>query len=211
MRSMDQTLRDAARGAIGFMPGDEGLALYRAGLLGARAGPLLEIGSYCGKSAVYLGAAARVAGTVLYSIDHHRGSEEHQAGEEYHDPELLDPTGRVDTLPELLRTLEKADLTEIVLPIVARSEELGRAWRDPLGLVFIDGGHAEAQVAADYDAWAGHVRPGGLLAIHDVFVDPADGGRAPYEVYLRAHGSGAFEEISATGSLRVLQRVRDDV
>lgn len=208
---MDALLSEVARRAIGFMPEDEGLALYRAGLLAARVGPLLEIGSYCGKSAVYLGAAAHSGGTVLYSIDHHRGSEEHQCGEEYHDPRVVDPGGRVDTLPQFLGTLHEAGLTGVVLPIVARSEELGRAWQEPVGLVFIDGGHAASQVAADYEAWAPHVRPAGLLAIHDVFVDPADGGRAPYEVYRRALQSRAFEEISATGSLRVLQRVRDDV
>jgi predicted O-methyltransferase YrrM len=209
---MDPRLTEAARDAIGFMPEDEGLALYRAGLLAARVGPLLEIGSYCGKSAVYLGGAAHDGGTVLYSIDHHRGSEEHQRGEEYHDLRLVEEaTGRVDTLPQFRATIREAGLAGIVLPIVARSEELGRAWHTPLGLVFIDGGHTETQVAADYEAWARHVGGGGLLAIHDVFVDPAAGGRAPYEVYRRALESGAFEEITATGSLRVLKRVRDDV
>ncbi|MGH2748914.1 MAG: class I SAM-dependent methyltransferase [Actinomycetota bacterium] len=209
---MEPTLRDAARDAIGFMPEDEGLALYRAGLLAARVGPLLEIGSYCGKSAVYLGGAARVRGTVLYSIDHHRGSEEHQHGQEYHDPRLVDEaTGRIDTLPQFTATVRGAGLAGVVLPIVARSEELGRAWREPLGLVFIDGGHAQTQVASDYETWARHVRTGGLLAIHDVFVDPAAGGRAPFEAYRRALDTGAFEEISATGSLRILQRVRNDV
>lgn len=212
MPAMNRTLRDIARAAIGFMPEEEGLALYRAGLLAARVGPLLEIGSYCGKSAVYLGAAARAAGTVLYSIDHHRGSEEHQRGEEYHDPRLVDhATGRVDTLPQFLRTLDETGLGGVVLPIVGRSEELGGAWRRPLGLVFIDGGHSQTQVRADYDAWAGHVRSGGLLAIHDVFTDPGDGGRAPYDVYRHALETDAFEELSATGPLRVLQRVRDDV
>ena len=72
-------------------------------------GPLLEIGTYCGKSAIYLGAAAREEGSVLFTVDHHRGSEENQAGWEHHDERLVDPrTGRMDTLPFFRRTIEDA-------------------------------------------------------------------------------------------------------
>ena len=203
---MDARLRAAAERARGFMPPDEGLALYEAALA-APEGPLLEIGSYCGKSAVYLGAAARERGTVLYTIDHHRGSEEHQPGEEYHDRDLVDAEGRVDTLPELRRTIEGAELDDVVVPVVARSTVAARGWATPLSLLFVDGGHSQAAADADYECWSPHVAPGGLLAIHDVFEDPAEGGRPPYVVYRRAIGSGAFVEVSAAGSLRVLRRV----
>ncbi|MDQ3915294.1 MAG: class I SAM-dependent methyltransferase [Actinomycetota bacterium] len=188
------------------MPPAEGLALYEAALT-APPGPFLEIGSYCGKSAVYLGAAAAEAGTVLYSVDHHRGSEEHQPGEEYHDPELVDADGRVDTLPELRRTIERAGLTDVVVPVVARSAVAASGWATPLSLLFVDGGHSRAAADADYASWSPHVVPDGLLAIHDVFEDPAEGGRPPYIVYRRAIESGAFAETSRTGSLRVLKRV----
>jgi predicted O-methyltransferase YrrM len=204
---VDPLLQLAAAKAIGFMPEEEGLALYAAALEAALVGPLLEIGSYCGKSAIYLGAAARVQGTVLFSIDHHRGSEEHQPGEEYHDPLLIDEGGRVDTLPAFRRTISGAGLDTVVLGIVARSEELARVWRKRLGLVFIDGGHSLATAVGDYEGWAPHVLPGGALAIHDVFPDPAHGGRPPYEVYLRALRSGDFEEIGANGSLRILRKL----
>lgn len=204
---MDPELLEVARGAIGFMPDDEGRALYEAARRGARTGPLVEIGSYCGKSTVYLGAAARAEGSSVYSIDHHRGSEEHQAGEEYHDERLVSrSTGRVDTLPEFRATIARAGLDDVVVPIVARSEDVAAWWRVPLGLVFVDGGHSEAAATADYEGWAPLVAPGGLLAIHDVFPDLADGGRPPYLIYVRALDSGAFEEVSATGSLRVLRR-----
>lgn len=207
---MDERLRRAARDAIGFMPEEEGLALYEAGLRAAELGPFLEIGSYCGKSSIYLGAAARERGTVLYSIDHHRGSEEQQPGEGHFDERLVDPeTGMVDTLPAFRRTIEGAGLDDVVVAIVARSSVAAQAWATALGLVFIDGGHSLQAAATDYECWAPHAVSGGLLAIHDVFEDPSEGGRPPYMVYLRALRSGAFEEVSATGSLRVLRRVRD--
>jgi predicted O-methyltransferase YrrM len=176
-------------------------------LLGGEVGPLLEIGSYCGRSAIYLGAAARETGRVLYSIDHHRGSEEHQPGEGYHDPRLVDPeTGRVDTLPAFRRAVEQADLEDVVVGIVARSELVVRDWQTPLGLVFIDGSHSQEAADRDYDGWVPHLAPDGILAIHDVFEDPDEGGRPPYEIYQRALATAMFVEVSSTGSLRVLKR-----
>src|SRR6266513_4812118 len=113
---MDARLLEVARDVKGFMPADEGLALNAAGRDAASVGPLLEVGSYCGKSAVYLGAAARARGTVLFSVDHHRGSEENQAGWEHHDPEVVDPeTGRMDTLPFFRRTISGAGLEDVVV------------------------------------------------------------------------------------------------
>ncbi len=204
---MDATLAAAARAAIGFMPDDEGLALHAAGLLGGAVGPLLEIGTYCGKSAVYLGAAARERNTVCFTVDHHRGSEENQAGWEHHDTRFVDPrTGRMDTLPWFRRTIEDAGLEDVVVAVIADSPTVARHWTTPLGLCFIDGGHALDVAMADYEAWAPKVAPGGVLVFHDVFEDPADGGQAPFEVWSRAAASGEFTPVSTTGSLRVLQR-----
>ena len=204
---MDARLIEVARAAKGFMPDDEGLALHHAGRDATTVGPLLEIGSYCGKSAVYLGAAARAGGTVLFSVDHHRGSEENQAGWQHHDTEVVDPaTGRMDTLPFFRRTIEKAGLDDAVVAVVGDSPTVASHWRTPLGLVFVDGGHALDVVAADYKAWSPHVAPGGVLVFHDVFEDPRDGGQAPFEVWKRAVASGVFAPVSTTGSLRVLRR-----
>jgi MMP 1-O-methyltransferase len=204
---MDARLLEVARAAKGFMPDHEGLALNAAGRDASSVGPLLEVGSYCGKSAVYLGAAARAGGTVLFSVDHHRGSEENQAGWEHHDPEVVDPaTGRMDTLPFFRRTIERAGLEDAVVAVVGDSPAIARHWRTPLGLVFVDGGHALDVVLADYEAWSPHVAAGGVLVFHDVFEDPRDGGRAPFEVWKRAAASGMFSPVSATGSLRVLRR-----
>lgn len=204
---MDARSLEAARRAIGFMPEDEGLALFEVGAEAARLGPLLEIGSYCGKSAIYLGAAARRSGQVVFSIDHHRGSEEQQPGEEYFDARLFDRrAGRVNTLPAFRKAIEEAGLAGTVLPVVAESATLAACWRQPLGLVFIDGGHSTEAAHADYEGWARFVVEGGFLAIHDVFLDPNDGGRPPFEIYRRALDSGAFREHAVAGSLRVLTR-----
>ena len=198
-----------ARAARGFMPDDEGLALHRTGLAGAVIGPLLEIGSWCGKSAVYLGDAAEQRGTVLFCVDHHRGSAENQAGWEHHDPELVDPrTGRIDTLPSFRRTIEDAGLEATVVAVVGESTLVAAHWQTPLGMVFVDGGHGRQPAHGDYEAWSPRIAPGGLLAIHDVFEDPADGGRPPYEIWCRAAQSGVFQPVPGlgAGSLRVLRR-----
>jgi MMP 1-O-methyltransferase len=205
---MDPQLRAAAEAARGFMPVDEGLALHAAGLAVPDGGsPMLEIGSYCGKSALYLGAAAAARHTVLFALDHHRGSEENQPGWEFHEPDLVDTDlGRMDTLPRFRRTVFDAGLEGHVVAVVGESATVGRYWRTPLSLVFIDGGHGHEPAHRDYDTWVPHIEAGGLLVIHDVFADPADGGRPPFELYCRALGSAAFSELDAVGSLRVLRR-----
>jgi MMP 1-O-methyltransferase len=203
---MEPQLLALARAAKGFMPEEEGLALHEAALAAGARGPILEIGTYCGKSAVYLGAAARAAGTVLFTVDHHRGSEENQAGWEHHDRDVVDArTGRMDTLPFFRRTIEEAALEDVVVAVVGPSIPIARAWSTPLAFVFIDGGHAEDVALADYGHWSPHVMAGGTLAIHDVFEDPAEGGQAPFHVWQHAVSDG-FTPVSTTGSLRVLRR-----
>ncbi|ROQ69336.1 methyltransferase family protein [Streptomyces sp. 840.1] len=198
----------AFQAAKGFMPVVEGLALYAAAAEAAALGlPLLEVGTYCGRSTILLADAARAAGTTALTVDHHRGSEEQQPGWEYHDPTVVDPeVGRMDTLPTFRRTLHAAGLEEHVVALVGRSPQVAAVWGGPLGLVFIDGGHTDEHANGDYEGWAPHVADGGLLVIHDVFPDPAHGGQAPYRIYLRALASGAFTEVSVTDSLRVLRR-----
>lgn len=200
----------AFEAAKGFMPAGEGLALYAAAVAAGELGlPLLEVGTYCGRSTILLADAAREAGTVAVTVDHHRGSEEQQPGWDYHDPELVDPeVGRMDTLPAFRRTLHAAGLEDHVIAVVGRSPQVAKVWGREVGLVFIDGGHTDEHATNDYEGWAPHVAEGGLLVVHDVFPDPVDEwtGQAPYRVYLRALASGAFTEVSATGSLRVLRR-----
>ncbi len=201
-------LFDLAERVTGFLPADEGRALYDAARRYLAGGVGVEIGTYCGKSTVLLGAAAAGTGSVLYTIDHHHGSEEHQAGWEYHDATMVDPaTGLFDTLPTFRHTLDTMALPDNVVAIVGRSPVVARGWTTPLQFLFIDGGHTDEAAQRDFSGWAKWVAPGGGLVIHDVFPNPDDGGQAPYRIYRRALESGAFQEVSVTGSLRVLQRV----
>ena len=191
----------------GFLDPDEGRRLYEIAMTAGRLGPCLEIGGFCGKSTLYIGTACRENNSVLYSVDHHRGSEEHQPGEAYFDPELFDPAeGRIDTFRRFRRTLIRAGLEETVVPMVCPSHVAARAWSTPLAMVFIDGGHSHAAAFTDYAAWAGHIPPGGFLVIHDIFKDPQAGGQAPYRIYKLAAGSGLFIKESGVKTLGVLRR-----
>ena len=212
LHGMPADLHAHALAAKGFMPDDEGLLLHRAARERLPAGPVLEVGTYCGKSAIYLGAAAREVGGTVFTVDHHRGSEENQAGWEHHDDSLVDhDLGVMDTLPTFRRTIAAAGLEEQVVAVVGRSETVGAWWRTPLSLLFIDGGHGVEPARTDFRTWPRWVMAGGVLVIHDVFPDPADGGRPPYEdIYLPALASGAFTEVEAVGSMRVLRRTSGD-
>ena len=191
----------------GFLDEEEGRCLYEVALKASHLGPCLEIGSYCGKSTLYLGSACKSNSGILFSIDHHRGSEEQQPGEEYFDPALVDPcTGRVDTFREFRETLERGGLEDTVVPLVCSSQIAARQWATPLSLVFIDGGHSFESAVTDYNAWAGHIISGGYLLIHDIFSDPSEGGQAPYQIYNMAVASGKFKKVSLVKSLGVLQR-----
>lgn len=200
-------LARVADDAKGFLPSGEADALRAAAAeYLTEGGVMVEIGTYCGKSTVHLGYVAQQAGATLVTVDHHRGSEENQAGWEYHDAELVDARlGLMDTLPWLRRTLADAGLEDVVVPIVGRSRTVAGLWGREVDAVFIDGGHTDEHATNDYEGWAPWVRRGGALLIHDVFPDPADGGQAPYRVYLRALDEG-YVEVSVTGSLRVLTR-----
>jgi predicted O-methyltransferase YrrM len=198
-------------GVKGFMPSDEGALLYRWALEQLPQGPALEVGTYAGKSAIYLGSAAAQVGGTVFTVDHHRGSEENQAGWEHHDPATVDPEfGLMDTLGMFRKNIARAGLEDRVVAIVGASATVARWWRTPLSLLFIDGGHGVEPAGADYRFWTPWVAPDGVLIIHDVFPDAADGGRPPFEeIYLPALESGLFEEVEAIGSMRVLRRVTD--
>ena len=211
-KALSPDLREYAVAARGFMPEDEGDALYAAAINAASAvpgAPFVEVGSYCGRSTVWLGGAARASNTTLFAIDHHFGSEENQPGWEWHDTSLVDArTGRMDTLPFFRATILDAGLADAVVTMVGDSPTIARHWTTPLAFLFIDGGHGVEPATLDYTLWTPHVAVGGTLAIHDVFPNPEDGGRPPYEnIYLPAIESENFVEIGATGSLRILRRV----
>jgi predicted O-methyltransferase YrrM len=193
----------------GFLAEDEGLRLFELASQTCSLGPCLEIGSFCGKSTVYLGVACKMKGRTLFSIDHHRGSEEQQPGQPYFDPDLFDgKSGKIDSFPNYRAVIEKAGLSEVVAPVVTQSHVAAKDWATPLGLVFIDGGHSYKAVMKDYECWYPHLISGGFLVFHDIFLNPAEGGQAPYEVYKLALASGKFEELPMTRTLGVLRYCR---
>lgn len=192
----------------GFLDPLEGAALYQYALQASQFGPILEVGSYCGKSTVYIGCACQANQSVLFALDHHRGSEEHQPGEAYHDQSLYDgDAGLMDSFREFRLNLRNANLEDTVVPVVASSELAAKSWRTPLAMVFIDGGHSLQAALTDYRSWAVHIVQGGLLAIHDLFPDPSEGGQAPYDIYKLALASGLFEEADRVKTLGVLRRL----
>jgi predicted O-methyltransferase YrrM len=208
---MPEELLELARLTKGFMPDEEGALLHRLALERLPHGPALEVGGYCGKSAVYLGAAALETGGTVFSVDHHRGSEENQEGWQYHDPDLADREfGRLDTLPAFRRTIARAGLEDHVVAVVGGSTTVSAHWRTPLSLLFVDGGHTDEHVTADYEGFGRWVAAGATLAFHDIYPDPSDGGQAPYGVFCRAVDDGDFVEVAALGSMRVLRRARGD-
>jgi len=208
----EELLIELTKSVKGFMPIDEGLTLNRHGNSLDIEGPLLEIGSYCGKSAIYLGFAAKETRRLLFSVDHHRGSEENQPGWEWHDPEIVDSeTGLIDTLPEFRRNIKRAGLEDNIVAVVGDSPAIAKDWSTPLALLFIDGGHGSEPAHADYESWVPKLLIGGKLLIHDVFENPEEGGRPPYEIFQRALASQSFEEIDAVGSLRVLKRINSGI
>lgn len=191
----------------GFLDEEEAERLFDLAVTSSRLAPCMEIGSYCGKSAVFLGAACRENHAVLFSVDHHTGSEEQQPGQEYFDPDLFDEkTGKIDTLRLFRKTIDDFNLDNTVVAVIGRSEIIGRVWQTPLGLLFIDGSHAYESVLNDYEIWARHVLPGGYLVFHDIFPDPSQGGQAPYLVYKQAVASGQYEVLPLFKSLGVLQK-----
>ena len=197
----------AAHACKGFLDEEEGQRLYELAYDHARLGPIVEIGTYCGKSSVWVGSGAAAAGGLLVCVDHHRGNEEQQPGELYHDADLVDPsTGLMDSLRFLRRTLRAAELERSAIVMVTTSRIAATICRGPFGMVFIDGGHTFEAAETDLECWAPQVAPGGILAIHDLFPNPADGGQAPITIYRRALASGAFDELPTTKTLGVLRR-----
>jgi MMP 1-O-methyltransferase len=192
----------------GFLAEDEAQALYQHALRESAKGPVLEIGSYCGKSTIFLGLACRTHNSTVFALDHHRGSEEHQLGEFFHDPALFDAgEGVMDSFKEFRRNIHRAGLDDVVVPVVAGSEAAAKHWQTSLAMVFIDGGHSLDAALTDYRCWTAHLMRGGILAIHDVFDDAHAGGQAPYAIYRMAQASGLFEDLGRINSLGLLRRL----
>ena len=175
----------------GFMPSHEGLALTKWAEEFSTYGPALEIGTFGAKSALYIATGSSVHNQLVYTIDHHSGSEEHQLGEEYFDRTIYDEElGRVNTVPLMQSNLQQFDESRWVIPILADANSIAPSWGTELGLLFIDGSHTETSAMNDYENWCSKLHPQGGLVIHDIYEKPEDGGQAPYLIYQKALAEG---------------------
>lgn len=159
-------------------------------------GPFLEVGSYCGKSTVWIGDAAETKGTVLFAVDHHQGSPEMAAGQDCHNPDVIDADGSHDTLASFRRTLRQAGLQDTVVPITGSTAVLAPHWSIEVGFVFIDAAHDYEGCKLDAKTWGPWVKPGGLMAFHDTTI--ADIARVVDEQ--------GWEEVEGCETVRVLRK-----
>ena len=192
----------------GFLSDKEAKKLQELFLKVHHLGSVLEIGTYCGKSALNFSEVAKDVNGLIYTIDHHTGSEEHQRGEEYHDSELFDERlKKFNTLPEFLNNLKSKKMAKFIIPIIDKSQNASNFFSEKISLLFIDGGHSFETALSDYNAWKDKIFSDGLLVIHDVFPNPKDGGRPPYEIYTLARESKEFNDLGIYETLGILKKV----
>ena len=192
----------------GFLSDKEAKKLQELFLNVHHLGSVLEIGTYCGKSTLNFALIAKKIGGLIYTVDHHTGSEEHQLGEEYHDEDLYDKRlKKFNTLPEFLKNLRSSSLENFIIPIISKSSDASETFSELISLLFIDGGHSLEAALSDYNSWKDKICSGGLLVIHDVFPNPKDGGRPPFEIYSKAQKSKQFEDLGIYETLGILKKI----
>lgn len=130
----------------------------------ARDRVVLEVGAWLGLSTVTM---AKVAHLVV-SVDHHKGSPEHQAGQPCHDPTLVNQFGEVDTLPQFRGNLRRNDVRDRVIVVVSSFEEIGPLLApQSFDLIFIDGAHDSGTVLTHAELADDLLAAGGQIAFHD--------------------------------------------
>jgi hypothetical protein len=115
-------------------------------------GDIVEIGSFCGKSTIYLAQS----GSNVYAIDPHKGN----IGEE---------KNYASTYKEFIRNLKSANVIDTVTPLVTTSLHASKNWRKPIRILFIDGLHDEKNATQDFNVWTPYLINDGIVAIHDSF------------------------------------------
>ena len=183
-----------------------------AGICAPSGYPGLEIGSYIGSSTVFMGIEFKKYNNVLFSVDTHRGSSEHQKGmdlfmDEYYDEDV----GKLDTFREFRKQVDNMGQSDTVIPIVTDSHILAKYWTTPLSMIFIDGDHDGDAPIRDYDDWIGMLVPGGFMILHDVWMNDeqrSQKGRrdGPYLAVKKALDSGMFSSFGVEGTLGILRR-----
>ena len=173
----------------GWLSERQGRELFRAALACAGRGAIVEIGSWKGRSTVWLAAAARRAGTIVYAVDRHEASRE-------------DPTAR--TYDDFRRNLTAAGLLDHVRPLVMSSREAERILEGPVGVLFIDGDHSDAGAQEDFTLWLPRLAPGAALLCHDVSTASYSGPRRMFQRLVCR--SAEFDAVRRVGSMMVARR-----
>lgn len=156
----------------------EGRLLYRLAAAADPAGCIVEIGSWHGRSTIWLAAGARSGrGARVVAIDPHSGTSLREEGE--------------DTERVLRANLERAGVSSQVDIVASTSAEAAAGWARPVSLLWVDGDHAFEAVKLDVELWEPHLIPGAAIALHDTFVLPG-----PERVVRRLiTGSGRYADI----------------
>lgn len=192
----------------GFLSDKEAKKLQELFLNVHHLGAVLEIGTYCGKSTLNFAHVAKKINGLVFTVDHHTGSEEHQLGEEYHDEDLFDKRlNKFNTLPEFLKNIRSSNLGQFIIPLINKSSKASETFSELISMLFIDGGHSSEAAFSDYNSWKDKISSGGLLVIHDVFPNPEDGGRPPFEIYSAAQKSKEFDDLGIYETLGILKKI----
>lgn len=155
----------STRGIDGWLTDIEGVGLYLAAKHGPGEGSIVEIGSFKGKSTIWLAKGSkRVDREKVYAVDTHLGSPEHRPGGEF--ASHMPSEGTTELV--FRQSIRQADVEDWVLPLIMSSDDAFKAWRDPIRLLFIDAEHTYEAVRNDFRNWQQHVVVGGLVAFHDV-------------------------------------------
>jgi len=141
----------------GYLTDKEGELLYSLAKNCKGKGVIVEIGSYKGKSTIWLSRGSKAGNKIkVYAIDPHRGS-----------PELREKIqGKIWSYEEFKNNIEKAKVSDIIIPIITTSEEAAKYFEEPVELIFIDGNHSYDHIRLDFKLWFPKVVDCGFMAFH---------------------------------------------
>jgi len=147
---------------MGLITEREGETLYNLAKNGPGKGAIVEIGSFKGKSTIYLASGSKAAGREkVYAIDTHMAWKEKgktRAG-------IYVP--KKGAFKFFLSNLRKARVEDWVVPVKEYSHKANEKWSKPIRLLFIDGSHKYLHVKLDFLLWEPFIAKGGIIALHD--------------------------------------------
>jgi MMP 1-O-methyltransferase len=193
--NIEETKKSTER-VEGFLSDSEGETLYNLAKNCKGNGVIVEIGSWKGKSTIWLGSGSKAGNKVkVYAIDPHTGSSEHQKESE-----------KVWTFEEFKKNITNAKVDDIISPIVKTSEEAAKNFNEPIELIFIDGAHEYESVKLDYDLWFPKVLNDGIMAFDDTV-----GWEGPKQVVDdNVYKSNHFKKVKIVDSITLAQKVKQN-